>query len=575
MMASTTDLARLRSAFGAVLLASLAGCGGEDSGGGAAPSAAPSPAPASVTLAGVVSTGTVQANVAVAAKCVPGTTSGTTASDGSFSLSVSAANLPCLLEATLPNGTQLHSVAVGSGASATANITPATELVVAELAGGSTTGYYAGFDATAAASVTSTTVDAAWSAADPLLSAAGVNTGALGNVLTAPVDGAYNTAMETLTNALAAAGMTLPAYSDAAAAGSPNSTSTSSAVTLPAELLLKPSASGCAAFRAATYRLVVFGPSANTAPTAPATVIDRLTFDPSTMTVAYESGGSDPVTPMGGCRFGVSGGTDFAVSPAGVIVGRTQTADNSVGTYRMFIAFPEQTHALAELAGTYNRLGWDGSTEVNAGTGIYSLDSAGLHSGLECFGDPITTVEASCTAVTSPPTYNLTSNPGGGFDRRPSDLTETERVFIYRAGNGDLLEVSVSSAGEFGLAGKYRALTLPSTGTSQTLVTYSVGIDNAGGTPSTSSHTVDSVDAIARNYTRTETLTPDGGLPTTSVQTLSLDNSRNGYLHRPAVTGSREAFLLPMRGLGIMPLYLPNTAASGASNATFGVSVEQ
>src|SRR5437868_5414353 len=105
----------------------LAGCGG----GGSTPQ---TPAFAGVTLTGTAATGAALAGAKVEAKCGSLSGTATSAADGSYTLKVDNAALPCLLRAASADAaTVLHSVAEGSGAAAaTANITPVTELVIAK-----------------------------------------------------------------------------------------------------------------------------------------------------------------------------------------------------------------------------------------------------------------------------------------------------------------------------------------------------------------------------------------------------------------------------------------------------------
>jgi len=68
--------------------------------------------------------------------CAAGTASVSTGTDGSYKATVADGKWPCIGELTSAGTTPLHTVANGgAGNSATAQITPLTELVVAKLAG--------------------------------------------------------------------------------------------------------------------------------------------------------------------------------------------------------------------------------------------------------------------------------------------------------------------------------------------------------------------------------------------------------------------------------------------------------
>lgn len=126
----------------AIAVAMLGGCGGGSSTPEASTpvTAPPVAAFVGVTLTGTAATGAAMAGAKVEAKC--GTLEGRTDSStgGSYTLPIAGAVLPCLLRATSADGaTVLHSEADGTGAiaaTATANITPVTELVIAKAVGG-------------------------------------------------------------------------------------------------------------------------------------------------------------------------------------------------------------------------------------------------------------------------------------------------------------------------------------------------------------------------------------------------------------------------------------------------------
>lgn len=131
----------------------LTGCGG---GSDTAPS----------TISGTAATGApiVAGNVTVT--CAGGnalTTS--TANDGAWSVTISGQTLPCAIQVTggtingVANFTPYHSIALALGV---ANITPLTDLIVANLAGNNDpAAWFAGLDATAIRGIDATVLDAA------------------------------------------------------------------------------------------------------------------------------------------------------------------------------------------------------------------------------------------------------------------------------------------------------------------------------------------------------------------------------------------------------------------------------
>jgi hypothetical protein len=118
--------------FASVLVATLlSACGG---GGGGTASVTPSSGSPSLSISGVAATGAAISGGEVDATCQAGTGTAATNADGTYTVSVSGGQQPCILRATDPiTQQQLHSF-VESGAT-TANITPITDLVVANTLG--------------------------------------------------------------------------------------------------------------------------------------------------------------------------------------------------------------------------------------------------------------------------------------------------------------------------------------------------------------------------------------------------------------------------------------------------------
>ncbi len=157
----------------------LAACGG---GGSSTPVVTP-PA-ASLTLSGTAASGLALAGASISAKCQTGSGNATTLADGSYQLVISGGVLPCVLEVSNPaDSSKLHSVATGSGLTATVNITPLTEMLTARVLGSEPVTFFATFDAAAAArSITTATVQAAQ--ADVALVLAGtVDTSSIGSFI--------------------------------------------------------------------------------------------------------------------------------------------------------------------------------------------------------------------------------------------------------------------------------------------------------------------------------------------------------------------------------------------------------
>ena len=129
------------------LLLGLTACGG---GGGGAPASSGTVPVAvldsSTVISGVAATGQAIANGTVNAKCVNGSGSATTAVDGSYSITANNLTLPCMVKVTFVNS-QSASQTLYSWAATTANktnITSVTDLLVANLTGGTAASAFSG-----------------------------------------------------------------------------------------------------------------------------------------------------------------------------------------------------------------------------------------------------------------------------------------------------------------------------------------------------------------------------------------------------------------------------------------------
>lgn len=135
----------------ALITASLAACGGGGGGSGGNNGAS------GLTITGVAATGAAIAGGSVEAICATGSATATTNVDGTYSVTVSNGVQPCILRATDPiSKLQLHSI-VESG-SKTANITPITDLVVANTLGDTPTNGFSNFSSAAQAKITSSNI---------------------------------------------------------------------------------------------------------------------------------------------------------------------------------------------------------------------------------------------------------------------------------------------------------------------------------------------------------------------------------------------------------------------------------
>lgn len=561
-----------KTATSLLLIGVLAACGG-----GSSSDVTPSPTSTALTLSGTAAIGPAISDATVEAKCATGTGSGPTSANGNYSFDINGGKWPCLARVTAPDGTVLHTVTAGSSATtATADITPVTQLIVASLAGTDPAAYYAAFDSTAAATITSTKVAAAETAVVAMLKSGGLDLTAVGDVITAPLTpststSAGNTYGLALTHFVEEVCNNDPGFTcgtnitrlTTTVGDTSHNTATGTPPTpigtpsLPPDMLLRTPASNCTALRSGTYRNVF--PAAGT---TLANQFGKTVIDAGTLAVTFSDGSTDTWTANGPCRFsGNSGNTDIVVSQAGVIVTR-YSLDNGI-THFLAIAFPDQTHTQAELAGNWNVLGIFGNAGTYTGTAASStIDSAGAMTAVSLCQNAATWDVKTCNGVPDGQ-LSMKSNIDGGFDFVDTGAV-TGRVFGYQAGGGELMLVEVDADGTLGVYAKQRTDSLPTVGVVTTNWNLSVGsLLTSLNALSANSNTIVSVDSTAGSWIRT--LKTVGGTDD-HPETLFVNNPRNGYTFRAAGTATavdgttvtiREFTNLGLRGMGMSALLLP------------------
>lgn len=564
----------------------LVACGGSPSESTPVPGGS-----SSLSLSGVVAKGAALAGATVTANCAAGTATPVTASGtGTYTLTITGGALPCVLQATgtgADAGLVLHSVATGSGSSATSNITPVTELLVAQLAGQDPAAFMTAADATLLNStVTTTNIDAAKTEVISTLAAAGLDTTALGSAdmvsgtLQAGTGAGYDGVLDALGAALVSSGTTLAQLTttvvNTATGGTPGTEASAPTSALPADLLLRAKASNCDALRSTNYRLIKVA-SSNGAANATTTAVETFSFNAATLTATFGADDTLTFVANGTCRYTLPEGEAF-VSPAGVIVLRhlVGTDDDTVGSgdrgvARIMIGLPVQDLALADIAGEYGFIGFDRGPLQPYG-GYATVTANGAVNGFSCWDDALSVAEASCTPLDSNYAEVLSRNNDGSFSwsSSPTDPDQwTDTVFAYRAGNGETLLIALTHSGEPTFGVKRRTLTVPTVG--QTSANWTVLADGnlvALSTVSNTSHEIASVNGstVVRNSTENGT---------TVQQTLTYNSGRAGYLTRAEGTGVRPFTGLAMPGLGLTAIYMPSTVTAPSNNARLALSVRQ
>lgn len=327
----------------------LGACGG---GGGDSPPAAP-PAPTSVALAGTAAVGAPIVGGSVSVQCASGSGSATTAANGSYSVTVNPGTAPCLVRVTDGVTTLYSMVGTGSASPATINLTPLTTLMTAQVLRGDPAAAFAAFDAGAQARLSSANITTARTDLTAALSGrvdlAGIDPIGTAFAVGDPID----QRLDQLAAVLTAANTTLADLSAALVAnpGSPD----------PVRNLVAPGATTCAALKSGEYWGIE--------PRDPQFSIDNsppVVLDATTLTATYDRGlpTQEEITlvPVPGepCRFTIpddsqiSGPEEIAVSSSGIFA--TRFPEDA--TFKGVIGFPRTTLTTAELAGSYNYVGY-------------------------------------------------------------------------------------------------------------------------------------------------------------------------------------------------------------------------
>lgn len=552
---SSTGFKRHRiglAALAACGLAAVSACGSGSSGDASNG--------ASLTVSGTAATGLAIAGQPVDANCTGGAGRATTNADGTYTVTVEGgAALPCVLRVTMENGEFLHSVALGTGSTARANITPVSELVLARLTGGDPASFFTGFDGSSEV-VSEASVQAAVAVIVDTLKSAGIDLEGVGDVLTAELvaatgpggqGNAFDQALDALKAAVEANGTTLAQLAETIANAAPGSTRVPTGVpSLPAEMLLKKAAANCPSFRSGTYRMLT-----------PREEVDEsraitFDFDAATLSATFSDEGSTTWVADGTCKYewNDDGGIVRAVvSAAGV--GVLTTDFGGTKDYRIAVFFPEQKIPLADLKGTWNTIEWERNDTVGPFAALmseFTLDADGRFTEFkDCVGPDFTVCEGEPEASEN----GFSANPAGGFAWAGQELSDIDaRMFAYRAGGGELMLAMVDSTSTLVLGTKKRALTMNPVGTrieNWTVLVRTDGMaEDASSTrvPGGFSHT---------SWTITAVDTPEAGSFVRgdgkgSEQTLKINSPRDGLTRRIEVPGVVSPIaMMNLRGMGV------------------------
>jgi hypothetical protein len=514
------------------LAALLTACGG---GGSDSP-----PATVPLTLSGTAARGAALVGATVSVKCASGTAtpaSATTSGSGGYSVSIGNATLPCVLRATGSGGETFHSVVPGTGSSGsfTANLSPLTELVVAQMATASPGSFFDGFGSSTAVSATALTQAVVYVKS----AIAGVTdlgtTNPVSDVLA--VGNAHDQAIDAAVAGLAAAGITLQAAAAAIAANPAAPTVVSAA--------LAPAGSECPWLKSGRYRVI--DPFDPTEPPARVSInaAAKTAVDPDGQTVALNFNGD--------CQYTIDEPdytTRLIVSSSGAIVVQGQSKSTAERNFE--IAMPEQTLPIAEFAGAWNAASWQPTASPPTPNYVAEIGRVTFGTNGQMAALDLCSGLAPCTPE-SPPLSTLVVNAAdGGFDEVLADGRRWSRVFLYKTLAGRTMFVWITREGQLVLGAREATLALPAAGTVTGYRELSLAGNGSIGNPAEDSVTVSAVDSATRRVTRTRA--SDG-----RVDTLSYDTPFAGLRHRVAnsctiggaPSNCAETVHVPLQGMGI------------------------
>lgn len=417
----------------AAAIALIAGCGG----GGSAPQVA------SVNLSGTAAVGAALAGADVQIKCAEGSGATTTSTTGGYTVSIEGAKLPCIIKVTGTTNSgaavTLHSVAEPAAAGAdgdttiVANVTPVTEMIVAQLMETMPENSFASFDpalvtAEALTSATTVIVDA--------LKAAGIDLSGIGDPLKAilvpatdaTAGNAYDILLDSLGDQVSVEALPLLVNQIATAAATDSAATLDAAITAVAGGGME----GCPAVLSGKYRTVEYYGR---------TTVREVDFKNKKFMSGNGVDSYDIVIdPNKPCEFVASGtinGTTsvfhVAMGPNGVGAFRAQQTAPSVTPGVTGYLFPVQAHDASALAGTWTFLQsgfdpdeghvhWLGEAVISGSTA--QLCDYDKSAGWGC-------LESSRMSL------NIAARSDGGFDLQEGSDTPAQ-LYAYRAPNGSV-----------------------------------------------------------------------------------------------------------------------------------------
>lgn len=504
-----------------------------------------------ITISGTVAVGRALAGGTVTARCVNGTGGRTkTESDGTYTLDIVGATLPCVLEAT-PSANRLNfyrSLLPGTGlrnGDFVAHISPLTELLVAMATGLEPGLFVSTYNSGIAPSeeAVSQAIDDLrelfagrldLSGLNPLtdeLIAANPSTGLGGN--------AHDDKIEALMALLATAQAPLRLVASAIA--------NSRGAFDPVYTVLAPAAASCSGLRSGRYRVVYLN---ETDPLRKDAVVE---IDAVALTARAADGSVLALTADGSCRFTIAFAGEtrtLMVSPSGMLAMHTQSTSSPARSAALVL--PEQVLPVSELAGNWNEVHWGPSVGgptpgLIATSGEAVVDSSGVvTASASCLG------QADCVVNSRPFPSFIANTASGGFDISNGG-TPLGRAFLFKNAAGKFVFVSVTDAGRLSVATRAQSVgALPGVFSRSNFRAFDLNGDGSLSAWADNAVAVNSVDVPTKTVTRTNT---NGGI----TETIVYDAPRTGLRYRAAnactiadvATSCPELVQLPLQDTGV------------------------
>ncbi|RDJ98616.1 hypothetical protein [Paraburkholderia lacunae] len=501
------------------------------------------------TISGVAATGLPLPAATVNATCASGSGTATTAADGSYSVTIKGASLPCVLTATSSDSKViLHSVVPGAGSSsskATAHITPLTELLVAQLSGQDPAQFASAFGPTTAVSAAALT--SAQSALISVLKSAGVDPSSIGDFIGGTISAGshqgYDAILDTLQSTITSAGTSLSELSTAVA----NSTSSTTAAASTLSTILAPANPDCTALKSGDHRLIKLSDGST----------KQVTVDSVKLTVAM-NGSSYQLTRNATCDFSLNdpGSTRVLVAKSGL----ASWTNGSGATGTSSLSMPAQTIDPSVINGGYNFAFFSGSQQNLFGTHNYLK-------GVTTAATNCPNGYGSCAVDNVTPYGHLVATPDGGadwIDDGSQAGTAQFHAVGFRNAQGNILWFAtvLASGGGAGVFVPQTTLSLPAVGTTSAF--WQSTVSSTGLSAVTEdSHTItaQSGTAVTRTFADSHT------------DVVSYNDPFGGMRHRAAntctttagaATTCKSVLQLPLGGM---------TLAWFGSASTYGVSI--